>query len=428
MSKIIKGAGLSLCAMLLLAGCGKNDDVDTKANINNGTNEILSGLKDGVKSITLQSIYDDLKASQGNATAANKLLEIVSQKVLSDATWQARYDAKVEERLAKLKDSADYKVDGVFSEELLVKTLNSQLYNVTCENNVYGPTYTADDEIDKYMVCNYDNYVEKALKLDVLTELLKEKYVYDKVMKDKTNILTTKKAREVEYISIGYSGDEEEGEVIEYIAAAITRLSEENSTETLEKIAEGWIEKEIADLDERYKKINTADDSNGSILSEFTNSYTQSAKKGYDQKVEEIYNASNNERVIITSDSKDILNTTLVERLLSENILTDSAKKTLKINGSYYLVAPWAGNNVTSTDIRIKDSSNSKYYIVKVDVINSESSADLIYDAVKVLATNTTLVSDSVNYYLEQYKNDIKVYDEEIYTYLKTQYGDIIVD
>ena len=46
-------------------------------------------------------------------------------------------------------------------------------------------------------------------------------------------------------------------------------------------------------------------------------------------------------------------------------------EKTIEINGSYYLVAPWAGNSIDSSDIRIKDSTNSKYYIVKVDVINN---------------------------------------------------------
>lgn len=429
MKKILKGAGLSLCAMLLLAGCSCNKEKkDTKANISNPTETIVSGLKEGVDSITLQKLYDDLKSSKGNELAANKLLEIVADLVLTDAKWQDRYDAKVEKKLLELVNTDSYKVNGTFSEELLVKTLKSQLYNVTCENNIYGPTYTNDNKVDKYMVCNYTDYVNKALKINVLTELLNEKYVYDKVMVDKTNILTTKKARMVEFVSIGYSGDEEEDKVISYISESIAKLSETNSTVDLEKIATSWTDKKIEELNEKYNKINTIDDKNGSILSEFTNAYTQTAEKGLELKKQEIYNNSNYNKVAITSDSSDILNTTLVERLLSENVLSANAKKTIQINGSYYLVAPWAGNNITSSDIRIKDSTNNKYYIVKVEVINNESSEDLIYDAVKVLATNKTLVSDSINYYLEQNKNNINVYDEEIYTYLKTQYSNIFVD
>ena len=52
----------------------------------------------------------------------------------------------------------------------------------------------------------------------------------------------------------------------------------------------------------------------------------------------------------------------------------------------------------------------------------------MVYDAVKVLSTNTSLVGNSLNYYLEKYKDSISVHDEEIYVYLKTQYSDIFVD
>jgi hypothetical protein len=98
--RMFKGLGLSLCAMLLLAGCScKKEDPSTKANINNPSAEIVSGLKDGVDSITLQKLYDDLKASKGNEVAATKLMKIVADIVLSEQVWKDRYDAKVAEKL-----------------------------------------------------------------------------------------------------------------------------------------------------------------------------------------------------------------------------------------------------------------------------------------------------------------------------------------
>ena len=194
MKKIFKGAGLSLCAMLLFAGCSCNKEKsDTKANISNPTATVVSGLKEDVDSITLQEIYDELKAEKGNDVTANKLLEMVAELVLADEKWQKRYDAKIEEKLMELTDADEYKIDGTFNEELLVKTLRSQLYNVSCQNGTYGPTYDSNGEIDKYMVCDYTDYINKALKISTLTELLNEKYVYDKVMVDKKNILTTKR-------------------------------------------------------------------------------------------------------------------------------------------------------------------------------------------------------------------------------------------
>lgn len=437
MKKIIKGTGLSLCAMLLLAGCSGDKEADTKANISNPDDVMFSGLKEDVKSLTLQELYDELKAAKGNEIAANKLLETIADLVLSDTTWKARYDAKIAEKLEELEKSAEYKdANGVFDEELLVKTLNSAMYNITCEQNNYGPTYKQDGSVDKYRICNYDNYIEKALKLDALTELLKEKYIYDKVIGvDNKDILTTKKARLVEYITINYSGSDTsdeyldtEEEVIAFIKENITELAKTDSTLTLKGIADKWTEREVAEVDDKFSRIGTKRDKDGKYYEDFTKNFTQSIEKGREQMKQAVYDTKYYDRVVITNDSKDILNATLVERILSENVLSSTSGKTIPLNGSYYLVAPRAYQNATSSDIRIKDSTNSKYYIVKVDVIKNDSNDDLKYEAVKVLAQNATLVSDSLEYYLEQYKDEINIHDEEIYNYLKAQYADIFVD
>jgi hypothetical protein len=114
MKKFVKGAGLSLCAMLLLAGCSCNkDEKDTTANISNQDDKILDGLKDGVDSISLEKLYNELRNEKGNETAANKLLQMVSDLVLSDATWEARYEAKVQYYLDELKNmGANVKISG----------------------------------------------------------------------------------------------------------------------------------------------------------------------------------------------------------------------------------------------------------------------------------------------------------------------------
>lgn len=435
MKKTLKTIGLSLCTIMALAGCSckKNEDVgSTKANINNGSENIVSGLKENTKSITLQNLYDDLKASVGNEAAADKLLQIIADLVLSDQVWKDRYDAKVEEKLLELAKDTTYQVNGHFNEELLVKSLRAGLYNVTCNNNEYGPIYAAgsDIEVEKYMICDYSDYVKKNLNLEILTELLNEKYIYDKVMVDKPDILSTKKARIVEYVAISYTSSDEK-KLDEFIAQSVKELAAESSSTTLESIKDAWKNKKIEELMEKYNKIGTKDDANGSILSEFTGGYLYSKEEGLKIAKEKIYaNADEYYKAdIITSDSKAILTEALVSRLLNENILSETAKRTIKINGSYYLIAPWAGTaNIKPSDIRIKDTTNSKYYLVKVDVINNDSSDALKYDAVKVLATNSSLVSDSINYYLDKYKNEISVHDDEIYAYLKTQYGNIFVD
>ena len=443
MKKGLKGLGLSLCALMLLAGCSCNKDGDdsVKANINNGNNSIVSGLVEGTKNITLQNLYDDLKAQLGNEQAANKLLEIIAEsEIFNNETWKKRYDAKIKEKKLELVNDSAYQVNGEFSEKLLVAALKAQLYNIDCgANPVYGPTYedpTEEDDpenvvVKEYLLCDYSDYEDKALKLSVIDEILKEKYIYDEVLEDKPNLLNTKKARIVEYISIS-SGEEFS---FEFISDAVKKLQEGKS---LEYIAGEWEKRLIKELKVKYNKIGTKDDSTGTIWQEFTNGYKYDKEEGLRLKMQEIYGVDYYNNVVITSDSKEILNTTLVDRILSENVIpkegeTD-AKKTFKINDNYYLVSPLAGNNVDADDIRITDKTNSKYYLIKVEKVEYDAEETdavklgKVYDAIKVLAKNNSLVSNSVNYYIEKNKNNISVHDEEIYAYLKTQYADIFVD
>lgn len=442
MRKGLKGLSLSLCAMLLLAGCSckkDEDDNSVKADIKDGSSEVLSGLKEDTKKLTLQNLYDDLKATYGNEVAADKLIEIIADAEITEE-WVGRYAAKIEEKMMELVKNEAYQVNGEFSEELLVADLRAQLYNIDCTNaNGFGPTYkapenTGDPEnvvVDKYLLCNYKDYQEKALRLEVLKELLNEKYVYEEVLKEKETLFKTKKARLVEYITIDTSKDFS----FEFITDAVESLK---NGESLENIAEDWKGKLVEELEEKFNKIGTKDDSTGTIMQEFTGEYKYDKEEGRRLKTKEIYDGVYYNRTIITTDSKDILNTTLVDILLSENVIPtseeDKSNKTIKINDSYYLVSPLAGANPDEDDIRITDKTNSKYYIVKVEKVDYnknetvQTKKDLAYEVVKILAQNSSLVSNSLNYYLEQNKDAISVHDEEIYTYLKTQYADIFVD
>lgn len=437
MKKTIKFVGISLCGLALLAGCKTKTTDEISANISDGSENVLEGLKSNVKNLTLQDIYDTLKNNSANESVANKLIEIVADQVLNNDTWKARYNKKVEEKLLELAKNDSYKdSNGVFSEELLVKTLKSQLYNVTCEVDKYGPTYTdsTNTVIDKYMQCDYTDYANKALKVEVLSELLKEKYVYDKVLKEKPTMIDTKKTRIVEYITLDGSNED----AFEFITEAVQKLKAENSTETLETIKDAWVEKLIKEVEAKYNKINTIDDKDGAILKEFTNEFNYSKEEGLRLKKKAIYDETYYTKQTINNDNKDILNTTLVERILSDNVLEANAKKTLEINGKYYVVSPLAGSNIEERDIRITDttSSTKKYYLICVETMpkyselsdEEKETNEKIYEAVKLLATNTTLVSDSTKYYLEQYKNVISAHDEKIYNYLKEQYSNIFVD
>lgn len=432
MKKTLKFIGTSLCGIALLAGCTKSDDDGIKANINNGTENVFEGLKDNVDNITLQQLYDDLKDSSGNVQVANKLVETISDLVLNDNTWKVRYETKMNEKLLELAKKETYEDDnGVFSEELLVRDLKSKLYSVTCDVDNYGPTFTDATKtvIDQYTLCDYTDYKNKALKLEVLTELLNEKYVYDKVLKDKPTLIDTKKTRTIEYITLDSSNEDAD----DFIKEAVNKIK---SGSTLESIKDEWVEKLIKEVQDKYQKINTIDDKDGAIFKEFTNEFNYSKEEGLRLKKKDIYDGVYYGKQTINNDNKSVLNTTLVERILSDNILDETVRKTIKINDKYYLVSPLAAGSVDETDIRLNDTTNKKYYIVRVELMpkyadltdEEKITNESIYEAVKLLASNSTLVSDSVKYYLEQYKNDISIHDEDVYNYLKTQYSSIFVD
>ncbi len=439
MKKGLKGLGLSLCAMMLLTGCScKKDDSDNsvKANIKDGDSNILSGLTEGTANINLQALYDDLKSELGNEAAADKLLDLIASSVLNSGEdadeWTARYETKKEEKLLELTKDNTYFVDGEFNEELLYKTLKAQTYNITCPatGTKFGPTYKDSDKlfVYKYLLCDYSDYVDRALRLEILTELLNEKYVYDKVFKDKSNLLDTKKTRVVEYIAIDKST---EGS-FDFINDAVKKIVDEGAT--LEEIGKLWEDRLIGDIEEDYKKINTKDDSTGKLMKEFTNGYQYDKSVGLRLKKLDVYSNNIYTKATINSDNKGSLPQVLLDRIMSENVLNQDADKTYKINDKYYLVSPLATGDIDANDIRITDTSNgSKYYLISVDVIGSSlledaAKKDVVYEAVKLLATNQSLVKDSINYYLEQNKNNISIHDEEIYVYLKTQYEDIFVD
>ena len=66
--------GLSLCALVLFGGgcsCNKKDDTTVEANIKNGSDTYLSGLKENANNKTLEELYKDLRAESGNEQVEN---------------------------------------------------------------------------------------------------------------------------------------------------------------------------------------------------------------------------------------------------------------------------------------------------------------------------------------------------------------------
>ena len=197
-----------LLSALFVTGCScSKDDKTNVSRIENSEDKILTNLKNGASDYSLLDIYNALIASDaGNKAVANKLLEIVANEVLelnvSTSVWKGRYDNLVKERLEELAKSDTYKVKGEFSEEHLKDSLLADGYSITCPT---GVTYGSEDDL----ACDYSDYVNEVLKADILSTLIKEKYIEKVVLEERKNVLTNKKIRDVEYVTISSSLDKE---------------------------------------------------------------------------------------------------------------------------------------------------------------------------------------------------------------------------
>ena len=175
-----------LLSTLCIAGCSCDNGKPNVAEITDA--DILSGLTDDASDLSLLDIYNAMIANDvGSKAAADKLVDIVGSTVLDleKDPWKTKYNTMVEEKLEELKNSDEYQVNGKFDEELFVLAMKKDGYNVT-----------KDD---------YSDLINRKFKVEIISTLLKQKYIKDVTLKDSKNVVNTKKIRDVEYLTVSSS-------------------------------------------------------------------------------------------------------------------------------------------------------------------------------------------------------------------------------
>ena len=428
-----------LLTTLLVAGCSCDKaDLKNVSRVENSADKLLKVGNKAIGEYTVLDLYQALTASDiGNKAVANKMIEFIANEVLelddSESDWLPRYNKLIKEEMTKVAKSSTYLVNGEFSESYMAQSLRAEGYNIpTCS------TYGTEEDLK----CDYTDYINKQVKLNVLSSLLKQKYILEETLEDRKNLLTSKKIRDVEYFTISSSLDSTykdfntrnymrelrnkiaNGEVIDFA------LVEEEVKQKLKEI----VEKE-------YNKIGTSDDYTKSIVSDYTNKFTQSKETGYKAKLDKIDDMEFNFAKLISSDSDKA---SIVDEAITSAVLsvTDPTSATfnrtvvaIENNNevtSYYLINSNAGVNANAGDILLtntSDSSTYTYSIVKFNVINSETTDnEEVYRAVELLAKETTLGNGAVAHYVKEYKNKINVYDDDVKTYLSTLYPDVFAE
>ncbi len=444
MNKGLKILSVSLLlSTVVLAGCScDKEDKKNVSRMENSADGLLGNLSGETSKYTLQDVYNALIANDaGNVAIANKIVEFIGTEVLklndNTSEWKTRYDALVKEKLQEKAESG-YLVQGEFSEKFMIDALKAEGYKVTCATGVdYG-------SVDN-LACDYSDYVNKAIKLDAISTLLKEKYIIDESIKNRKGLLTDRNIRDVEYFTVSSSLEStyKDLNVRQFMKTLRDNIAEKKvvNFETVEAELQQKL-KDIVKVD--YDKIGTPEDSSQSLASEYTNKFTQDKEVYYKEKLNVIDEMQFVYDKLIGSDSAtdSVVSNDITSNLLLITDFTSEkyAKKIVSVTDEnndtyYYLIHSQADttteegklNGVLLTETA--DSSTYVYSVVRFRIINSDTTdANDIYQAAKLLAKESTLGISALNHYLKEYKDQISVYDDDVYAYLSALYPDIFTE
>lgn len=425
-----------LLSTLCIAGCSCGAEKTNVAQISDA--DILKGLTKDASDYSLLEIYNAMIANDvGAKAAAEKLVDIVATKVLEldDPTsdWKDDYDTLMDEKLKEFQDSDEYKVNGEFDEDLFVLAMKAEGYNVSKNS--------------------YADLKDKKFKVEVLSTLLKRKYIADVTLKTSKTVVTNKKIREVEYFSVSSSlestykdytvvGEDDKEETVEVdirefmrgvrddIAIAAAGQNPTINFDTYVTNLKLALEKAVkAEAD----KITNAKDYSQELAAKYTNNYTQTVGEGLQQRLDAVQELTFTGSKTISSDSdaSAIISSTITSKLLNLANPEEATKRAYKIGDWYYLVSANAGNTVDANDILLtetSDSSSYTYSIVRFKVINANNYDDNKDTVINLLASTSTLASGALSHYLEQHKNTITIHDDAVYEYLKKVYPNVFTD
>jgi len=404
------------CLLLSLTLTGCNDkSVDTYASVSNG-NEKLTINKG--ESLTVGKVYDYIRENNDLAISENILKIMIKEQLdFENDDIKNLYNKYLNEYFkTTFIDSGSYNYNGEFNEELLIKYLKSESYDIKC-----GVDYNSGALDRKYFTCDYNDYIEKEVNYDIYLKILKVNYI----IQNKSNYIDKKEGRKINYYSITkdssniYSAREELEKNVSDI------LKNQNSTDedvvkNLKDVADAKLQEHLDNIDEEVKEIVDGKDTDFDMLNKYTECGSKkcTVEDGAKYQKQLILDKDYYVTKVVTKDDSTILYESARNALFSENL----EDYLYEIGNEKYLVSPVYGisgeRNVN--DVILYDNS-STYYLVTVEEINSESSyndkvlvAELLIDSISN--------ADVFDHYFE--KSEIKIYDKKIREYFIANYGE----
>lgn len=392
MKTMKKLAGLTLLATTLV-GC-----TATINNVVGADDPILSGAADDVIVTELQELYEDAYTAAGKATIVNQiLLRIAELEIANDATRSASYiNERIADKLEAVAISSTYKVDYVFSEERLVTTLRNQGYSIPQPTSFSSDAYALN--------ADYSDYIARKLRPEVMLEILNEEYVLDEY----ATLFETTEIREVEYFYLDSATIVKNDEVNQIQNYINTIRATGNEDQNLEEFADLWKTYRKNEIDLEAAKIGTTNDTTKSIEAKYTNSNSYPVAYGVERAKANIDSTNYYvKKVILSTDST--FSTVVKDKLFASTV----ASTLITIGEHTYLPSP---NN--STSIYLAD--NTRHYVVRVRIIDENSTTADKQEAAKVLAKSKLTTASVILHYLEKYS--VSIHEEDLYDYIKETY------
>lgn len=412
----MKNIKMTICCLLLgglMVGCS-NNSVDTFANVSN-ENQTLNTSKGEV--LTVGTVYDYIRENENSNIAKSIMIKIMEDQLdLSNQDNKNLYLKYLNDYFkTTFIDSGSYDYDGEFDEELLVKYLKSEGYTITCDGG--------DNLLDEPFTCNYTNYIEQEVNYDIYLKMLKIQYI----LNNDNNLIDKSQSRKISYYSVKRSStaDYETRENLENNLVSISENYNSDNEELirdLEDIANLNRKKDLEELNTQYEKVSTSNDTTFTYLNKFTTcgdkkctleegkTYQDSLVLSKDYLVTTVVNKNNSE--VLYEEARDVLFSKNINNYLYE------------IGNAKYLISPaYINDEVNSMkDVILFDSSTSTYYIVIVEVLdsNTENFDDKVSMA-ELLIDNVS-VSNVLDYYFE--KSEVEIYDKNIRELFISTYGE----
>lgn len=455
---------------LVLTSCGSTT---TKHFPNNKDDNIVNGIVGGddIAYNDFETFYESIS---GGTTIEAKVLQDLLYKIAEKEVdiSDELLTEKIEETLLAEVSGGAYDTDYKFDEMRYVLSLRSNMYNIVCgdknANAKKGIVITPDMKYSEVFGCDYSDYINRVVKPNTLRKFLVAKYIYDESYSSIGNTYS----RKVNIVKITDRSDAK-GSAIKVISAFIDDyIANKDATEEqrqLDNLARIWIgdkDKLTADdkafyqkhglenlnlnaqIDEEVAKIKLDDEVNTdkSLESKYTNSYTYSVEKG-----EELARDSLARTDLMTdgyhlkSSGLSDLPTAVKNRVFSTNytlnpdMSAESKDVTTFINGHRYLTPAKVENRNDLLDLIVHyDASTDSYFIIEIlDVITTAALEKLDSDTEEqasakkeramevayILAETSTYVTDSTVHWLKN--SNISYSDQDFYDYILSSYPDV---